>query len=58
MSPPTTGYVSAKDFRWADHQVEFVPLGTGQVDPAIFRKIRATAVLRRDLETLRRLLAA
>lgn len=35
------GYVSAKDFRWAGQEVQFVPLGTGQVDPAIFRQIRA-----------------
>jgi sugar phosphate isomerase/epimerase len=35
------GYVSAKDFRWAGHQLQFVPLGTGQVDPAIFKQIRA-----------------
>ena len=73
------GYVSAKDFRWAGHQVQFVPLGTGQVDPAIFKQIRAdyrgdysvhieyvtqqalaenAAALRRDVETLRRLLTA
>ena len=73
------GYVSAKDFRWAGHQVEFVPLGTGQVDPEIFRQIRAdyrggysvhieyvpqqalaenAAAMRRDVETLRRLLTA
>ena len=73
------GYVSAKDFRWAGHKVEFVPLGAGQVDPAIFKQIRAdyrgdysvhieyvpqdalaenAAAMRRDVETLRRLLSA
>lgn len=73
------GYVSAKDFRWAGHQPEFVPLGTGQVDPAIFSRMRTdyrgdysvhieyvpqqalaenAAAMRRDVETLRRLLAA
>lgn len=35
------GYVSAKDFRWTGHEAQRVPLGTGQVDPAIFKQIRA-----------------
>ena len=35
------GYVSVKDFRWAGHQVQFVPLGTGQVDPELFKLIRS-----------------
>jgi sugar phosphate isomerase/epimerase len=73
------GYVSAKDFRWTGQDARRVPLGTGQVDPAIFRQIRAdyrgdysvhveyvpqnalaenAAAMRRDVETLRRLLAA
>jgi sugar phosphate isomerase/epimerase len=73
------GYVSAKDFRWAGHDAQRVPLGTGQVDPAMFKQIRAdyrgdysvhveyvpqqalaenAAAMRRDVETLRRLLAA
>ena len=73
------GYVSAKDFRWAGHEAQRVPLGTGQVDPAIFRQVRAdyrgdysvhveyvpqnalaqnAAAMRRDVDALRRLLAA
>ena len=73
------GYVSAKDFRWEGNEVQFVPLGTGQVDPEIFGRIREdyrgdysvhieyvpqqalaenAAAMRRDVETLRRLLAA
>ena len=35
------GYVSVKDFRWIGNNVDFVPLGRGQVDPAIFKDIRA-----------------
>jgi sugar phosphate isomerase/epimerase len=73
------GYVSVKDFRWAGPQVKWAPLGTGQVDPAIFKKVFAdyrgdytlhveyeplqalaenAAALRRDLQTLRKLLLA
>lgn len=72
------GYVSVKDFRWAAHKVNFAPLGTGQVDPEIFKQVRAdyrgdytlhveyepqqalaanAAALRRDVQTLRKLLA-
>jgi sugar phosphate isomerase/epimerase len=39
---PHLGYVSVKDFRWFGNRMEFVPLGSGQVDPAIFKQIRAT----------------
>jgi sugar phosphate isomerase/epimerase len=73
------GYVSTKDFRWAGQDARRVPLGTGQVDPAIFRQVRAdyrgdysvhveyvpqnalaenAAAMRRDVESLRRLLTA
>lgn len=72
------GYVSVKDFRWANHAVKWAPLGTGQVDSQMFKQIRSdyrgdyslhveyeplealaanAAALRRDVQSLRRLLA-
>jgi sugar phosphate isomerase/epimerase len=71
------GYVSVKDFRWVKNEVKWTPLGTGQVNPKLFKQVRAdyhgdyslhveyeplhalaenAAALRRDVQTLRRLL--
>ena len=34
------GFVSVKDIRWAGRELESVPLGTGQVPPAMLQRIR------------------
>jgi sugar phosphate isomerase/epimerase len=35
------GYVSVKDFKWAGNAIKWAPLGTGQVDPKLFKQVRA-----------------